>query len=143
MGGAFGAGLCRIVRLFLLAGVVFFCLDIVWLGIAGEFYGRHLAELMADRVYWPAAVLFYLIYIAGLVGFVIRAVPNRSAGAAGIRGAGFGFVVYAAYELTNFALIRGWPALVVAVDILWGTLLSAGVSAGTMYLDKRLPGGGQ
>ena len=136
-------GIPKALRLFVLAGLVFLCLDLVWLGlVAGDFYTRHLGPLLADRVNWQAALLFYGIYVSGVVVFVLRARPGSapSTPEAAARGAGFGFVVYSAYELTNLALVRNWPPVVVAVDILWGTLLTAGVCAAAVFLDRHLPG---
>ena len=44
------------------------------------------------------------------------------------RGALFGFVAYATYDLTNMATLRGWPTIVTIIDMAWGTFLSAAVA---------------
>lgn len=118
---------------FVLLGVtagLFFLLDAAWLGLAARtFYRKHLGHLMADGFRWPAAVLFYILYPAGLLRFVI--LPMAGAGSAGqvaLNGGLFGLVAYSTYELTNLATLRRWPVLVTVVDILWGMTLSSAVS---------------
>ena len=114
------------------AGVVFAVVDLLWLGwIAKGFYDGQLGSLRADQVRLFPAVLFYLAMLAGLTYFAI--LPEL--GAPGIwstalRGAAFGFFCYMTYDLTNLATTRGWPPLLTAVDIAWGTLLSGLASAG-------------
>src|SRR5512139_650139 len=97
----------------------------VWLGaVAKTFYRKHLGYLMAPKVGWPAALLFYLLFIAGLVVFAVR--PALAAGAplkALLLGAFLGLVAYATYDLTNQATVEDWPALVTVVDLVWGTAL--------------------
>jgi uncharacterized membrane protein len=103
-------------------------LDLAWLGIlAADFYAQALGPLRREPVYWPAALLFYALYVAATVGLAV--VPaQHSRGAAG-RGALLGLVAYATYELTNWAVLRDWPALLVPVDILWGMGLTATTAA--------------
>ncbi len=109
---------------------VFFAIDLVWLGVvARDFYRRQLGHLLSAQVNWPAAILFYLVFIAGIVFFAIR--PALEAGS-GLRaltyGAFLGFLAYATYDLTNQATVRDWPTLVTVVDLAWGTVLTALVS---------------
>ena len=96
---------------YLLTMVVFFAIDIVWLGfIAKDLYAKHLSHFMADNVNWGAAVLFYLLYIAGILVFAVYpAVEKNSFSYALIYGAFFGLVAYATYNLTNLATLKGWP----------------------------------
>ena len=59
--------------LYLITLAVFFLIDMLWLGIIAKgFYRRHLGEMLSPRVNWPAAVLFYLLFIAGLLVFAVR-----------------------------------------------------------------------
>lgn len=109
---------------------LFVALDAVWLGlVARDFYPRHIGHLMAADVAWGAAVLFYLVFLAGVVTFVIR--PSLEAGSPSFaltRGAFFGLVTYATYDLTNQATLRAWPVLVTVVDLAWGAALTGSVS---------------
>jgi len=106
--------------------LVFLAVDFLWLGlIAKRFYNRQLGHLFAENVNWAAAFLFYLIFVLGLMVFVI--VPAVKSGAwvqAAWMGAFFGLVTYATFDLTSLALIRDWPVTMAVVDILWGMVLS-------------------
>ncbi len=107
--------------------VVFLGIDLVWLlKIAPKFYRRHLGHLMADKPNGPAALIFYLLFIVGLVVFAIY--PSYDQGIwwqALLYGALFGLFTYATYDLTNMATLKGWPLKVTVIDLIWGTSLSA------------------
>jgi len=114
---------------------VFFIIDMIWLGlVANKFYQSQLGHLLGP-VNWPAAIIFYLLFLVGLTFFAIYpgAVKASILTALGL-GAAFGFFTYATYDLTNLATLKDWPIKVVFVDILWGTVLGASVAAGTVYL---------
>jgi uncharacterized membrane protein len=123
------------IYLYFLSVPVFFAIDMLWLGlIAQSFYRTHLGYLLGP-VNWPVAIAFYLVFLVGLTIFATApAYELRSLSYAILYGALFGFFTYATYDLTNWATIRDWPAIVVLVDILWGTVLSASVAAGTYLL---------
>jgi uncharacterized membrane protein len=91
-------------------------------------------------VLWPAAILFYVLFLVGLLVFVL--VPTLEAGGSVTRalalGAFYGFITYQTYELTNYALVKGWPLRIVVIDIAWGVVLSATVSALTVLFAKRI-----
>lgn len=125
-------------KLYLIAFVVFFIIDIIWLSlIAKDLYARYLGYLMAENVRWIAAIVFYLLFIAGLVVFVIQpAVLSASWSEALIRGLFFGLVTYATYDLTNLATVRDWPLLITAVDLVWGTFLGGTVSIVTFFVSR-------
>lgn len=127
-------------KLYLLTIPIFFVVDLVWLGlVAKNFYQNNLAHLLSPLVNWPAAVVFYLIYIVGIVLFAVR--PGLEAGSlakAAMWGALFGFFTYATYDLTNLATLRDWPLKVVFIDILWGTLLCTLVASGSYLLGRWL-----
>ena len=99
-------------------------LDLLWLGaIARDFYDAALGPLKRPAVLWPAAALFYVFYVAAIVRLVV--VPSRGSREAAKRGAVLGLVCYGTYELTNWAVIAGWPALLVPVDLAWGVFLTS------------------
>ena len=124
------------IKLFLIALPVFFVIDMIWLVlVAKKFYNRHLGFLMRPDINWYAAGLFYLLFIAGLVVFVISpAVEKHSLLHALLYGTLFGLITYATYDLTNLATLRDWPMLVTVVDLLWGMVLSASVSVITYLI---------
>ena len=109
----------------------FFALDLLWLGVVAKgFYQAQLGHLMRPDVQWPAALLFYLIYVAAIVILcVLPAAEKQSMGRALALGAVFGLAAYAAFDLTSLALLKGFPVPAVLVDLVWGTVLTASVSA--------------
>jgi len=116
--------------LFGITTAIFFLIDMLWLGvIAKNFYREKLAFVFTGEVNWTAALIFYFIYIAGILYFVV--VPGLNGGTAGsvlLNGALLGLLCYATYDLTNMATIRQWPLIVVIVDIAWGAVLTGAVS---------------
>ncbi len=120
-----------LIKLYLVILLAFFVIDMIWLGlVARSFYRRHLGFIMGEKVNWPAAVIFYLLFIAGLVYFVVQpALAAESFSRALLSGAFFGLLCYATYDLTNLATLKNWPLKVTLVDLAWGTVLSAALSA--------------
>ncbi len=127
-------------KLFAIALPVFFAIDLLWLGVvASDFYAAQVGGLMKADVNWVAAVLFYLIFIGGMVYFVIApAHEKRSMRYAMTVGAAYGFITYATFDLTALALLKDWPLLITVVDLAWGTVLSASVSTITFAIAKKL-----
>ena len=120
---------------------VFFVLDMLWLGVvARRFYEKQIGHLLRTDVNWIAAGAFYLVFLAGVVTFVIQpAIDRHSLPYAVSYGALFGLVTYAAYDLTNLAVAKDWPVAVTLVDLAWGTVLTATVSGATyLIVDKLL-----
>lgn len=126
-------------KLFLIALPVFFAIDMMWLGlIAKNFYRDQIGTLLRADVQWVAAIIFYLLFIAGLVIFVISpAMEKGSIIHALLYGALFGFVTYATYDLTNLATLQDWPLLVTIVDLAWGAILAASVSTVTYLIATK------
>ncbi len=120
-----------LLKSYLLTTIVFFAIDLVWLGVvAKNLYNKHLGGLLADQVNWTAAIIFYLLFIVGIYIFaIVPAVNKESLKYAIIMGALFGFFTYATYDLTNLATLKDWPIKIVFIDIIWGSVLTAAVSA--------------
>ena len=116
---------------YVVAVVLFTAIDLIWLGfVAKAFYRSELGNLMTDNFNLGAAVLFYFVYAAGLILFVVS--PTLHSGTwrdALLLGAAFGFVAYATYDLSNLATLKGWPLKLTIVDLVWGTSLTAVVSS--------------
>ena len=125
-------------KLYALTVPIFFIIDMLWLGvIARGFYRRKLDFILSPEVNWTAAVVFYLVYIAGILFFAVRpAVGANSWVQAAVLGALFGFFTYATYDLTNLATIKNWPLIIVVVDILWGVCLCTLVSLSSFAISK-------
>ncbi|MFZ5779131.1 MAG: DUF2177 family protein [Pseudomonadota bacterium] len=122
--------------------VVFLALDAIWLSLTVKLlYRPSLGDLMVDQINLPPAILFYLIYVAGVVVFAVQ--PALGSGrwmTALMLGALLGLVAYGTYDLTNLATLRKWSMLVTAIDIGWGSTLTA-VSATAGFLITRLVAG--
>lgn len=127
-------------KLYLLTVPVFFVIDIIWLGVVAKgFYQKNLKYILSPNVNWTAAIIFYLIYIAGILIFaVLPAVAKDSLRHAAVWGALFGFFTYATYDLTNLALLKDWPIIIVIVDILWGVVLCSAVATLSFFVAKWL-----
>jgi uncharacterized membrane protein len=129
-----------LIKLFLIALPIFFVIDIAWLVIvAKKFYQKQIGYLMKPDINWFAAIIFYLLFIAGLVIFVISpAVEKHSWVHAILFGALFGLITYATYDLTNLATMRDWPFLVTVVDLIWGTVLAGSISGITYFIAGKI-----
>lgn len=116
-----------ILRNYIITFVVFFAIDILWLGfVAKDLYKKYLGDLMRPSTNWPAAILFYMAFIGGLMFFVIYpALEKGSWVYALLVGGLFGFMTYATYDMTNLATLKDWPIFITVVDITWGTVLNA------------------
>ncbi|MBP9716465.1 MAG: DUF2177 family protein [Candidatus Levybacteria bacterium] len=128
------------IKLYAIALPVFFAIDFIWLAlIARKFYLEQLGSLMKSNINWPAALIFYALFIVGLIIFVISpAIEKKSLMHAVIMGGLFGFFAYATYDLTNLATLKNWPFSLTIVDMMWGTILAASVSAITYLIASKL-----
>lgn len=115
---------------------VFLILDVAWIGfIAKKFYNKMLGFLMKKIPNLIAAVFFYLLYILGLLFFVINpALSKDSQLYALLAGGLFGLISYSTYDLTNLATIKDWPLKLTVIDLIWGSVLSAVTSFAGYHL---------
>lgn len=113
----------RIVASTAVAALVMLALDLVFIGAVAKPIYDTLGPLKRDEIFAPAAAAFYVMYVAATMRHAV--LGAASLGDAARRGAGLGLVAYATYELTNWAVLRDWPSLVVPVDIVWGMALTA------------------
>lgn len=118
--------------------VIFLVLDSVWLGVVSPgLYKQQIGHLLAPQVNWAAAVLFYLLFIAGLVFFAVKpSLQQNSWKSALSNGAFFGLICYATYDLTNHATMRDWPLMITVIDLLWGTFI-CGISSLVSFITAR------
>ena len=128
------------VKLYLATLVAFFAIDMVWLGlVARVFYRKHLGFLMAPGVNWLAAIVFYLLFIVGILVFVVLpGLEDDSLRKTLLKAALFGLITYATYDLTNLATLKDWPVLVTVVDLAWGMILSVAVSCTSFMIGRWL-----
>lgn len=129
-----------IIKLYFSSAIVFFALDMIWIGlVARGFYRSHIGSLLRPNVNWPGAIIFYLIFIAGIEYFaIVPSVVKGSVVHAAISGALFGFVTYATYDLTNYATMKDFPLKVALVDMAWGASLSCMVTTAGYFIATRV-----
>jgi len=130
-------------RTYAVSAVVMLALDLLWLGVlAPPLYQRTIGPLLRPQPDLVAAALFYAIYLVGVNEFVIRAFPpGARLAAVAARGAFFGFVAYATFDLTAQAVLAHWSWLATVADMAWGTLLTATVATVTRVVaGRRAPG---
>ena len=121
---------------YLLAGIVFLAVDFVWLStMVPRLYRPALGPLLLDQPNMAAAAVFYLMYPIGLAVFsVVPAIQMQSVAQAAMRGALYGLLAYATYNLTNLATLKHWSLQVSLIDSLWGALASGIAGAGAAAL---------
>jgi uncharacterized membrane protein len=130
----------QLLIMYLITLAVFFLIDMVWLGVVAKgFYRRHLGSMLSPNVNWAAAILFYLLFIVGLLVFVIRpALVGGEPVKALFLGALLGLISYATYDLSNLATLKDWPLVVTIVDLVWGSVLGGAVSFISAVLGRWL-----
>ena len=128
------------IKMYFITLAVFFVIDLTWLGlIAKNLYSQQLGFIMKENVNWIAAVSFYLIFIIGIVYFVVNpAVINDNWRYALFAGMLFGFVSYATYDLTNLATLNDWPLKITIIDLIWGTSLGGLTSIVSFLIYKKI-----
>lgn len=108
-------------------------LDGIWLGwLMRDIYAREMGSLMADKVRWLPATLFYLGYPLGVLALVLSPLPT-SLHLALIKGAVLGLIAYGTYNLTGAAVIRGWSTPMALMDVTWGAFLTAAMAGMAYY----------
>lgn len=115
--------------------------DSVWLKLAYRaLYQPRLGHLFAAAPSWVPIVVFYLLYAAGVTLFA--ALPalreNAPLQRAFLLGAALGLVAYGTYDLTNQATMKAWPAIVTAIDLAWGALLTGLAATAAVWAARRL-----
>lgn len=120
------------------SAVSFLALDIVWLSqMTPRFYRPAIGHLLADKPNMGAAVVFYILYITGIMLLaVVPAMEKGSLAKAALMGTLVGLMAYGTYDLTNHATLKGWPFRLTVVDLAWGTFLTA-FSASVGYLATK------
>ncbi len=118
--------------------LIFLAADALWLGfIARDFFVAQMGPLLRDDPNFVVAALFYLLFVAGIVYFaVVPGLRESSLMLAVLNGAFLGLLAYGTYDITNLAVLKGYPAILAIVDMSWGTFVS-GLTAGAGYLAAK------
>lgn len=127
-------------KLYLIALPVFAVIDMLWVGvIAHSFYDKQIGFLMKSDINWIAVTLFYLLFMVGLVIFVLQpSVEKGSWMQAMLLGGLLGLITYGVYDLTNLALLKDWPVLITIVDMAWGATAGALASVITYFIAIKI-----
>ena len=130
----------RIFLTYIVSVPVFFIVDMIWLGvIAKGFYRKALEPLITPNINWIAAIIFYLLFLVGVLIFaLLPGMEKRSLVYTIAMAALFGFIAYATYDLTNLATLRDWPLMLSIVDMIWGSFLSASTATITYLIMSRI-----
>ena len=129
----------RPIAAYVATAVVFLILDAGWLGLVGpRLYKPEIGAILSDKVRLAPAIVFYLLYVAGLVWFCVA--PNLGGDwkRAALNGAVLGLVAYGAYDLTCAATMRVWSTKVTLADLAWGAFASAVASAAAVVIVSQL-----
>jgi uncharacterized membrane protein len=130
----------KTIWLYLATVPVFFGIDFIWLTfVANGFYRARLGPLLLEKFDMRVGLAFYLLYIVGILVFaVLPGVEKHSVVEALWRGALFGLVAYATYDLTNWATLKDWSPAVAMVDMAWGAVLTGTVASASWWIAGRL-----
>ncbi|KNX39922.1 hypothetical protein ROTO_35440 [Roseovarius tolerans] len=113
--------------LVLVTGVIFLIADAIMLStVMKPLFAQHLGETLREGIRPLPAVLFYLIYMAGVVWFAgWPALRDGTPVTALVNGAILGLVAYGTYELTSWTVMRDWHPSMVVADMAWGATVTA------------------
>jgi uncharacterized membrane protein len=136
----YGAGMIKMLAAYGLTLVAFAAIDAVWLiNMAPRLYKPEIGDVMMENGFRLApAIIFYAIYLAGIVYFAVWPGLTQGVAHAALQGAILGFVCYATYDLTNYATLKIWSLKVTVLDLLWGTVLTGGTAAAGTWLTSKL-----
>ena len=125
-------------KLYVITLIAFLAIDMLWVGVVARgMYQKYLGYLMAPEINWFAAFAFYLLFILGLLVFVVEpGLKEKSLTTTHWRAALFGLITYATYDLTNQATVKDWPMLVTVIDLIWGAFLCVIVCTISIFAGK-------
>lgn len=127
------------IYLYLLTTLIFFTIDFLWLKFSATNYSKKIGYLMAPKPKLFPALLFYLIFVVGVIIFaVLPGYESQNIWKTIMLGALFGMLSYSTYDLTNLATLKNWPVSITIIDIIWGTTVSILTSVAGYYIATLL-----
>ena len=120
---------------FIVVAIIFAAVDAVWLKLSNPFYRKEIGSLLLKVPNFTAAVIFYILYVIGVVVFAVNPALEEGSILVGMGyGALFGLMTYATYDLTNMATLKGWSKKVVIVDMIWGVFVTTLATSGAYLI---------
>lgn len=116
---------------------IFFIIDLVWIGVVAKgFYAKTIGGMLREQVNWPAALVFYLMYIGGIMVFVLVPALKNGSGLrhVAVMGGLLGLFAYGTFDLTALALFNNWPLNVTMVDMAWGIFLTGATATVSQWI---------
>jgi uncharacterized membrane protein len=137
----------KLAALYGICTAAFFAMDFIWLSTAVPrlyqpalgVYGEKPPYLLLAKPNVGVAAAFYLLYIVGILALaVIPGIREGAVAGALWRGALFGLIAYATYDLTNLSTLANWPVNITVIDMIWGVVLNSVVAVVGFYAGTKL-----
>jgi uncharacterized membrane protein len=132
----------RLIASYLATGLTFAAIDAVWLTQVGPGLYRPTLDAVLrptdDPLNLPAAVVFYLMYILGILVLAIRPTADKPLRQTTITGGLLGAMCYATYDLTNQATLKVWSTQITVMDVMWGTFLTGACATVGGWVYRRI-----
>lgn len=127
------------IKLYLTTLFYFLIIDTIGIQLfVVRLYEKNLPSNLVINLDIISAIVFYLIFIFGLVYFVIHPLKNKSINNIILPSITYGLVTYATYALTVKAVFNVFNWQIVISDILWGMILCLIVSILSVYSVSKL-----
>jgi uncharacterized membrane protein len=130
----------QLIILYITTAVVFLGLDVIFLkSVMRPVFEARLTDWLLDDFRLGPAAVFYLAYIGGLLFFVSW--PSLDTGSVyGVfaKGALLGLMAYGTYEFTNYATLTRWDPMMVAIDLIWGAVLTGSAAASGVWITRAV-----
>ena len=120
---------------------LFYFLIIDTIGIQSfviKIYKTNLPDNLKINFDITSAIIFYLIFVFGLVYFVIAPFKNASLSSVIIPAIMYGLATYATYALTVKAVFNTFNWTIVISDVAWGMLLCVLISMITIFTVSKV-----
>jgi len=129
----------KLIILYVITILTFVIIDALWIGlVARPLYDQYMGQLLVTNIRWLPAIIFYLMFVFGLVVFVLKpAIEDKNYPLTLKRALLYGLVTYGTYDLTSYITIDGFSLMIVVTDILWGITLTTLTTMITYYIFTR------
>ena len=129
----------KLIILYVITILTFVIIDALWIGlVARPLYDQYMGQLLVTNIRWLPAIIFYLMFVFGLVVFVLKpAIKDKNFSLTLKRALLYGLVTYGTYDLTSYITIDGFSLMIVVTDILWGITLTTLTTMITYYIFMR------